>query len=206
MAKKKKRVYNYHRESLKLAVRKVNGGFIVHDRFEFFVKDGFTVEYEVFVPFKSRKRLRVEWIAPVFYKNTDCDEVERMENALDDERQFAESEAAEAAFELVEEYLEEFYPKESLGKIRYNPLVCSNLMARRPLYQIAREIVSDWRQPYFGAVPYLQAMLQLESIKSKYGMDDADTIVLYFLANAATWRGETAKRIKAELKSMLKDR
>jgi hypothetical protein len=34
--------------------------------------------------------------------------------------------------------------------------------------------------------------------------DGAETIVRYFLSNASTWRGEDAKRIKAELKSMLK--
>ena len=34
--------------------------------------------------------------------------------------------------------------------------------------------------------------------------DDARTVVLYFLSNSATWRGPDAKRIKAELKEMLK--
>jgi hypothetical protein len=36
-----------------------------------------------------------------------------------------------------------------------------------------------------------------------YGADDARGIVMYFLANAGTWRGENARRIKAELKGML---
>jgi len=31
-------------------------------------------------------------------------------------------------------------------------------------------------------------------------------IVRYFLSNATTWRGETARRIKAELKQMLKQK
>ena len=74
----------------------------------------------------------------------------------------------------------------------------------RPISTIAREICSDWVKPYFGAVPYLDAMRSLDSIKDKYGYDDATSIVRYFLANAATWKGETARRIKAELKSMLK--
>ena len=34
--------------------------------------------------------------------------------------------------------------------------------------------------------------------------DDGGSIVLYFLSNATTWRGEDARRIKAELKSLLK--
>jgi hypothetical protein len=36
-------------------------------------------------------------------------------------------------------------------------------------------------------------------------LDDAKTIVLYFLANAQTWRGEVAKRVKAELNLMVKN-
>jgi len=72
----------------------------------------------------------------------------------------------------------------------------------RPLNVIAQEIVKDWQKVYFGAVPYLTAMLTLYSIEDKYGMDSAKSIVLYFLSNASTWRGETAKRIKLELKAM----
>ena len=73
----------------------------------------------------------------------------------------------------------------------------------RPLHTIAREISIDWKKTYFGAVPYLQAMATLSSIDQPYHYDSGDSIVRYFLANAATWRGETAKRIKAELKAML---
>ena len=74
----------------------------------------------------------------------------------------------------------------------------------RPIYDIAYDIKQDWKKPYFGAVPYLDAMLQLESINDKYICDSAKSIVLYFLSNANTWRGDTAKRIKAELKAMVK--
>ena len=74
----------------------------------------------------------------------------------------------------------------------------------RALSTIAREIRSDWKKPYFGAVPYLSAMMCLNSVNDYYGFDDGKTIVLYFLSNASTWRGETAKRIKAELKAMTK--
>ncbi len=74
----------------------------------------------------------------------------------------------------------------------------------RPLYTIASEIRKDWQKVYFGAVPYLQAMQTLNSIDDDYGMDSGRSIVNYFLANAQTWKGETAKRIKAELKAMAK--
>jgi hypothetical protein len=77
----------------------------------------------------------------------------------------------------------------------------------RPIYVIAEEIETNWSMigkgvsPY--ARPYLNAMHQLDSIKGNYYLDSADSVVRYFLANATGWRGETAKRIKAELKGML---
>ena len=77
-------------------------------------------------------------------------------------------------------------------------------MARK-IHEIASEILQDWKKPYFGAIPYIQAMLQLNTIHEDYYLDTAKSIVIYFLANAQTWRGETAKRIKAELREMLKE-
>ena len=79
----------------------------------------------------------------------------------------------------------------------------SNKVQNRPLYEIARDIRKDWKNPYFGAKPYLDAMATLDSINDNYGWDSADDIVRYFLANASTWRGETAKKIKKELKAMV---
>ena len=76
-------------------------------------------------------------------------------------------------------------------------------MNHRPLHIIAREIASDWRKPYFGAVPYLDAMRQLNSIHGEFYQDSAKSIVAYFLANAGTWRGDNARRIKAELKGLI---
>ena len=76
-------------------------------------------------------------------------------------------------------------------------------MTARPLATIAREIRADWQRPYFGAVPYLNAMASLSSVNDRYIYDDGRTIVSYFLANASAWRGEVARRIKAELKAMI---
>ena len=74
----------------------------------------------------------------------------------------------------------------------------------RPLHEIAKEIRSDWGSKiYFGAKPYLGAMLTLNSVDDKYMCDDAKTIIRYFLANASSWRGEVARRIKKELNSLL---
>ena len=77
-------------------------------------------------------------------------------------------------------------------------------MQTRSINTIAREIKRDWQKPYFGAVPYIDAMLSLDSVSDKYGWDSGESIVRYFLANASTWRGDTAKRVKAELKQILK--
>lgn len=74
----------------------------------------------------------------------------------------------------------------------------------RPLYEIAADIQNNWKNVYFGAVPYLSAMRGLTSIDDSFGYDSADSIVRYFLSNASGWRGEDARRIKAELKGMLK--
>lgn len=75
---------------------------------------------------------------------------------------------------------------------------------RREIWQIAQEIKSDWKRVSPYAEPYLQAMFSLITINDSYGWDSGDTIVRYFLANAGSWRGETARRIKKELNDMLK--
>jgi hypothetical protein len=78
-------------------------------------------------------------------------------------------------------------------------------METRPIYQIANEIANDWRDKvYFGAKPYLRAMSTLSNITDRYGCDSADSIIRYFLSNATTWRGETARRVKKELNDMVK--
>lgn len=74
----------------------------------------------------------------------------------------------------------------------------------RSLSEIAREIRKEWPNANYAARPYLEAMRSMASVNDTYGYDDGKSIVLYFLANAGTWRGEAAKRIKAELRGMIK--
>lgn len=76
--------------------------------------------------------------------------------------------------------------------------------APRALHEIAREIRADWvtLSPY--AKPYLDAMSTLVSVKDYYILDSGSSVVAYFLANATGWRGDTARRVKAELKLMIK--
>jgi hypothetical protein len=77
-------------------------------------------------------------------------------------------------------------------------------MENRTLREIAREIKSDWVKPYYGAVPYLNAMAVMNSVDDNYFGDDGRSIVNYFLANASTWRGEVARRVKKELNQIAK--
>lgn len=74
----------------------------------------------------------------------------------------------------------------------------------RPIHEIARDIIRHWPNIWFGAKPYLSAMRSLDRITDDYGADSGKSVVLYFLSNATTWRGETARCIKAELKAILK--
>ena len=78
----------------------------------------------------------------------------------------------------------------------------------RPLYAIASEIDSlimhghlhpTW---YRYAKPYVDAMKELDSIDDNYYYDDGKSVVLYALSNLTSWRGDDARRIKAELKAL----
>lgn len=75
----------------------------------------------------------------------------------------------------------------------------------RLLRDIAAEIDNDWGSKVnYAAKPYLQAMARLDYVTDSYGYDSGKGIVAYFLANAGTWRGEVARRVKAELKGMIR--
>jgi hypothetical protein len=71
----------------------------------------------------------------------------------------------------------------------------------RPINVIASDIRREWKKVYFGAVPYLDAMGELNTVEDNFYCDSGRSIVLYFLANANTFRGPAAKALKAELKA-----
>ena len=73
----------------------------------------------------------------------------------------------------------------------------------RPLYKIAAEIRRDWVKVPASANAYLIPMMQLNSVDDDYGFDSGKSVELYFLSNASTWKGEKARAIKSELKSMV---
>ena len=76
-------------------------------------------------------------------------------------------------------------------------------MMHRSLSTIATEISQSWPRVSFSAQPYLDAMMELDTLGDWYRADDAVSIVVYFLSNAGGWRGPEARRIKAELKAMI---
>jgi len=78
-------------------------------------------------------------------------------------------------------------------------------MARK-LFEVCMEIRKEWKpkvSPY--AKPYLEAMECLDNLSQPYICDTGVSMALYFLANAQSFRGEAARRIKAELNQMVKD-
>lgn len=78
----------------------------------------------------------------------------------------------------------------------------------RYIKDIARDIHTEWSKTKSGvhayAVPYLHAMMALYTTSDSYGAYSAKSIVLYFLSNASTFRGDRAKELKQELKSLIK--
>jgi hypothetical protein len=70
---------------------------------------------------------------------------------------------------------------------------------------IAAIIARDWKNPYFGAQPYLSAMYSMDKITDPYLADPGTHIVNYFISNAQTWRGPVAKLVKAELNKRVKE-
>jgi hypothetical protein len=81
-------------------------------------------------------------------------------------------------------------------------MTIETVTACRPLSEIAREIRKEWPKVNYAAEPYLAAMQTMNSVNEDYFCDSGASVVLYFLSNASSWRGEAAKRIKSELKSM----
>jgi hypothetical protein len=76
-------------------------------------------------------------------------------------------------------------------------------MTHRPLSNIAQDIQRDWKNVNYAAKPYLSAMMEMDQVTDNYMYDTGSGIVRYFLSNAGAWRGPVAKKIKAELKSIL---
>ncbi|SHL11151.1 hypothetical protein SAMN05444266_10279 [Chitinophaga jiangningensis] len=73
------------------------------------------------------------------------------------------------------------------------------------LSEIAKIIRADWQKVHYTAAPYLSAMETLDSINDSFYEDSARSIVVYFLSNAHSWHGDTAKEVKQKLNELLKE-
>ena len=76
----------------------------------------------------------------------------------------------------------------------------------RTLSEIATDILSDVTlkgSARIRAKPYLEALQELETVADMYFADRGDVCTLYAVSNLAQWRGESAKRLKAELRAHL---
>lgn len=134
----------------------------------------------------------------------------------DELEQFANEKRMEKARESMDETLEQLaqddiqWSVDNAARVLWKSaqvdlaekLRIAALKGPRPIYVIAEEIREDWKKVNYGAVPYLDAMISLKSIDDTYGLDPAKEVIIYFLSNASTWRGDTARRIKKELKAL----
>jgi hypothetical protein len=78
------------------------------------------------------------------------------------------------------------------------------LNERVSVSEIAHAIAKDWNNVSPYALDYLNAMKDIQDIDGSYYADSAKSVVLYFLANAGSYRGENARSYKALLKAMVK--
>ena len=77
----------------------------------------------------------------------------------------------------------------------------------RCIHEIAKEALADPAlkgnaRTYSEA--YLVPMTTMCYVTDVYGLDSGAHIVRYALSNLTSWRGDTARAIKAELKELLK--
>lgn len=77
----------------------------------------------------------------------------------------------------------------------------------RSLSDIALDIQRDYRSKgkavYYAAAPYVDAMRVLDTLDGYYMHESAERVVITALINLGTWRGDTAQRVKRELRVML---
>ena len=75
----------------------------------------------------------------------------------------------------------------------------------RLLHVIARDIRKDWKKVSVHAEPYLSALSRANKVTDRYIIGDHYSTICGLLANLSTYRGETARAIKIELKAIKVD-
>jgi hypothetical protein len=79
----------------------------------------------------------------------------------------------------------------------------------RPIGAVMAEIRADYERRgkpiYFAAKPYVLSLAQVGTtdLGARYFDDDIEGMVIRLLGNLSTWRGETATRVKTELRAAL---
>lgn len=73
------------------------------------------------------------------------------------------------------------------------------------VYVIANQIKAKWKNISPYALPYLNAMLTFSCPTEYYMYDRGSVVILYFLSNAASFKGADASEIKQTLKAMTKN-
>ena len=82
-------------------------------------------------------------------------------------------------------------------------------LSEMSICRIAEIIRKDWitKSPTgvnYAAKPYLDAMRSIDNINDPYIVETGRDMVMYFLSNASSWRGEVAKAIKLHLNNLIK--
>lgn len=74
----------------------------------------------------------------------------------------------------------------------------------RALREIALEIASDWKRiKHAGAREALECMKEMGQVTEPfYAESNGYSVITAFLGGAVGWRGEVARRIKKELRTM----
>lgn len=73
----------------------------------------------------------------------------------------------------------------------------------RLISDIAKDIRTEWgSKVHYAAKPYLDAMRYIGTPDDNFGYDDPKDVVLRFLCNASSFRGERARELKGELKAI----
>jgi hypothetical protein len=78
------------------------------------------------------------------------------------------------------------------------------LNERVTVSEIAHAIAKDWTNVSPYAADYLNAMKEIRSVEDNYYADSAKSVIMYFLANAGSYRGDNARSYKALLKELVK--
>jgi hypothetical protein len=78
------------------------------------------------------------------------------------------------------------------------------LNERVTVSEIAHAIAKDWTNVSPYAADYLNAMKEIRSVEDNYHADSAKSVIMYFLANAGSYRGDNARSYKALLKELVK--